>query len=692
MLKIETSRGVLDLSNDLSLQIEEKSPVMNERGSQSLPATVPSTPHNMLIMGFPHRLDGVDVPMCDDKSCVVNDGVYHRRGVMNLVSASRKEGITFNVGFDNSEAYEAWKKRKLNELTLPVEGDGNVDHLRTKLQTAYNAGGGVDFAVFPVAVEREEISSDNNVTTVYWGLLNRVENGTLISDQRSQQQPVNGTMTNVSLPNGYGVTPFLYVWRVLELAFSDLGYEIESNPFKGAAAGDLAKVVVLNNTADAICTGYLKYSDLLPDCEVQAFLRALYVRFGLVYLLNQDTRRVKLELIRDIITKDPSLDLTDVQSEWPMVNYEDGKQIKLSAKKSFEGAEPVNERLEDFFEGQQLTGAVSVDVFNDTAHSTALVHERMTGKIYRWDRENSDFNNSVYVYGDSMSGWWNWDRQTEGVDTEDLTSEDECVPMVKVDGTWTPGYLAGAAHRHSYIKGQDSSKEKNETPLSFVISCGQYGRISPTTADTGLTLSLLFQYDNGLFAQFWSAYDNILRHAFTKVESTMRLSHVKLLNLELLTPVRLQAQPLLIDGFSYMLPTKAATEVDMTLRTLRTVGSENIVAEQGIPGFEVGHPTWKWVLDHHDLEEQLAIAERLAAREYGALAEGTTIDREPVDGLTWINDNYWNAELHPVPEQLTTATKVYQVDATIEITYDGHIVGTETVRVDYTVTMKTVLS
>ena len=130
----------------------------------------------------------------------------------------------------------------------------------------------------------------------------------------------------------------------------------------------------------------------------------------------------------------------------------------------------------------------------------------------------------------------------------------------------------------------------------------------------------------------------------------------------------------------------------MTLRTVRTVGSENIVAEQGIPGFEVGRPTWKWVLDHHDLEEQLAIAERLAAREYGALAEGTTIDREPVDGLTWINDNYWNAELHPVPEQLTTATKVYQVDATIEITYDGHIVGTETVRVDYTVTMKTVLS
>ena len=142
MLKIETKRGVLDLSGELTLQIEEKSPVMNERGSQSLPATVPATARNLLITGFPHRLDGVESPMGDDKSCVVSDGVYHRRGILNLVSASRREGITFNVGFDNSEAYEAWKKRRLNELALPMVGDGTVSYLKGLLQAAYSNGGG----------------------------------------------------------------------------------------------------------------------------------------------------------------------------------------------------------------------------------------------------------------------------------------------------------------------------------------------------------------------------------------------------------------------------------------------------------------------------------------------------------------------------------------------------------------------
>lgn len=679
MLKIETSKGVLDLGGELTLQVEEKSPVMNERGSQSLPATVPATAHNMLIMGFPHRIDGVEAPMGDDKSCTVSDGVYHRRGILNLVSASRRDGVTLNVGFDNSEAYEAWKKRKLNDLVLPMVGDGTVSYLKELLQAAYSNGGGDDFAVFPVAVEREEVTTGNTKTT-YWGLLNRVENGVLMSDARTQQQPVDGTMMNVSLPDGYGVTGFLYVWRVLELAFGDLGYEIEVNPFKGAAAGDLSQVVVLNNVADAICTGYLNYRELLPDCEVQAFLNALKVRFGLVYLLNQDTRRVKLELIRDIIAKTPEQDLTAALSAWPTVHYEAGKQLKLSAKTSFTDAAPTNERLEDFVKGRQLTGTTSVDVFNDTSSTTGLVHERITGKMFIWDQDNN-------AYSDSVSGWWAWDPQTKGVETEELSSEDECVPMVKVDGAFIPGYLAGAAHRHSYIKGHEAEKEKNETPLSFVISCGQYGRIAPTTGDTGLELSLLFQYDNGLFARFWAAYDNVRRHAFRKVECTMRMDAAQLLNLEMLTPVTLDHQSLLIDGYEYMLPLARATEVKMTLRTLRTVGDQDIAAEQGIPAFVAGQKSWRWFFDHDDLDERLAEAEREAARDNDPLAVATTIARVPV-GDTWQDDPCWvNA-----PEYPTFATRNYQIDATISVAIDGQAVDQVTVRVDFTVTMKTALS
>lgn len=651
MLKIETSKGVLDLGGELTLQVEEKSPVMNERGSQSLPLTVPATARNMLIMGFPHRLDGVEAPMGDDKSCTVSDGVYHRRGVLNLVSASRREGITFNVGFDNSEAYEAWKKRKLNELSLPVIGSGDVEGLAGLLQDAYDNGGGDDLAVFPVAVAREEIST-GNVNTVYWGLLNRVEDGSLVWRARTQEQPVDGTAMNVSLPAGYGVTGFLYVWRVLELAFGDLGYEIESNPFKGPDAGDLAQLVVLNNVADAICTGYLNYSDLMPDCEVQAFLQALKVRFGLVYLLNQDTRRARLELIKDIIAQWPVTDLTRWQTQWPVVSYQAHRQLKLSAKTSLYNAAPANERLEDFVKTLPLSSITTVEELdpNMVAHPTAFILERVTGKLYKWDENN-------HAYSDSGSGFFSWDPQSDGMETEELSSEDESVPMVKVEGAYLPGFITGAVHRHSYIKGCESDKEKNETPLAFVISYGQAGRITPPANATGKRLSLLFQWGDGLFSQFWMGYDDLLRRSFNKVEATMRMSAVDLLNLDLLKPVKYHGQPMLIDGFDYTLPMRHSVQVTMTMRTIRAIGTKAF--EPIMPNIGPATLTWKWVCASSNIDEQV---ERTLQRMILTYGTATLID---VTG-----DEAWRTD----PEFLTpptgpaTAWKDYEAQAAIEVT------------------------
>lgn len=647
MLKIKTDKGYFDHATDFTIAVEEKSPIMNDRGSQTVPATVPPTPHNLLITGFAHRLDCAAAPM-RDKTCAVVDGVYHRTGIINLVSASRKDGVTFNIGFDNSEAYEAWKKKKMNELVLPVLGTGDVDALRTTLQTAYTNGDGGDYAVFPIAVEREEISSGNS-KVVYWGMLNQVSSGTLVSGARTQQQPVGGTVMNVTLPNGYGVTPFLYVWRALELVFNALGYEIEANPF---TVGDLANVVILNNTADCIVNGYLRYSDLMPDCEVKAFLTALYVRFGLVYLLNQDTKKVKLELVRNIIAKQVRKDLTDALAEWPTVSFEAHKQLKLSAKTSLYNAEPTNARLEDYLKGTSLANINIVDERSpNDVNTKKLIYERITGKFYRWDEDNNQ-------YTDSVSGWFAWDPQTEGVEANELSSEDECVPMLKVDDVYYPGYITGAVHRHSYIKGRESEKEKNQTPLAFVISYGQRGRITPPgDAPTG-SLSLLFQYADGLFARFWKGYDAILRHAFEKVEITARMTPAQLLGLKLLDPVKLQGQPLLIDGFDYTLPAPTRTEVTMTLRTLRLKGAENLDGEQNIPTIGNATKTWKWVFAGDTLSQAIAAKEEQIYQSHEFVRDSLLfIGVSPEN--PWQDDDYWSWP----PSGPRMATKSYTVTA-----------------------------
>ena len=353
MLKIKTNKGYLDLGGDFTVQIDEKSPVMNDRGSQTVPVTIPCTGNNAKITGFAHRLDMGIKPMNEDQACTVLDGVYKRTGKINIVSAGKKEGITLNIGFDNSEAYSAWKAKKLNAITLPVKEYSSVNSLCAHLQQVLG-GYQTDYAVFQIMTGND--SKDNQFYPKYLNYITPVSEGSKVYRLRYQARTetflVNGTPTAVTLPEGYGVTAFLYVWRVLELVFSEFGYTIMENPFK--TDKQLYNLVILNNAADCCVKGKLSYADLMPDCTVEDFLNALYVRFGLVYNVSSDTKTATLRLIRDIVDDVPDIDLSRSLTDEPLITYETARQMKLSAKTSFTGAAPSVERLEDYLKDQKV--------------------------------------------------------------------------------------------------------------------------------------------------------------------------------------------------------------------------------------------------------------------------------------------------------------------------------------------------
>ena len=321
MLKIKTNKGYLDLGGDFTVQIDEKSPVMNDRGSQTVPVTVPCTGNNAKITGFAHRLDMGIKPMNEDQACTVLDGAYKRTGKINIVSAGKKEGITLNIGFDNSEAYSAWKAKKLNAITLPVKEYSSVNSLCAHLQQVLG-GYQTDYAVFQIMTGNE--SKDGRPYPKYLNYITPVSEGSKVYKLRYQARTetflVNGTPTEVTLPEGYGVTAFLYVWRVLELIFSEFGYTITENPFK--TDRELYNLVILNNAADCCVKSKLSYADLMPDCTVEEFLNALYVRFGLVYIVSSDTRTATLRLIRDIVDDVPDSDLSRSLTDEPLITYD----------------------------------------------------------------------------------------------------------------------------------------------------------------------------------------------------------------------------------------------------------------------------------------------------------------------------------------------------------------------------------
>lgn len=739
-MEIYVNGKILDLPTGFSIDIDELSPVFNDRGSQSISVTVPPTSRNLKILGIPTRVDS-GMALSPLAGCVIRTGLYQRYGKINITSAHPKEGVTFNIGFDNSFAYSVWKAKKLSD----VAGDRATSADLTKIFESADPQTD-DLAVFPVVLKCESIDGEEYTDgdgnkqhrKEYYPETLNVASGTSGYVTRI----IDGKVTEVAVPPRYGWSPFVRVWRIIELIFNDLGCPVIANPFKDNL--ELARLVVLNNAADSCCKSKVSYSDLMPDVTVEGFLNSLWVRFGLVYNVNYDLRRTTLLLMRDILEQPSQMALDDFVTGPASITYENPQYLKLSAKTSIEGAEPPKERFEDFMRGYTLSDILFgklvkpmtypeiTDIYDQfpedepdypdpdfgdpdypepeypdprddddwdnyydddrdyaarratrsaskassgvtRTSSSQLCYEVVTGTWYKIDKNN-------YVTSESGSSFFNWDPQSKGLDPLDLSSEDECVPLSRVgdEGDIMPFYLVGSRHYHSYIRGSDGDKEGQDgedTPLAFMFaftglggSPGTVGRLSPEI-DVGKpatfpdgsthTISLYFQFKNGLFANFWKKYDEILRHGNRSVEVPARLKKSDIIGIDTLRPVSLQLVHCLVDSLSYSLPARVEAATDIKLRTIRTQGDYNIALEQGIPNFDPANYRLEWTYAGDNMIATLnsydskMIAYRQWCNDNPGISEpfGEALVDDNVEalsiepsGMTWDKDPRWKSE------------------------------------------------
>lgn len=686
-MEIRKNGKALDLGSDFSMQIDDTNPIFNELGSQSVPATVPVTRRNMELMEGIHRTDAGVNPNLPEGSVDVIDGAYIRRGTLNVTEAGRKEGITFNVGFDNSTAYQKWQQRKLTELgNLPVRFPAREnDILLTDMTMIYQ---GYDrklfeeypmwwdeLAVFPIAVDKEEKDG-----RLYWELLNAPTASRNIWVPGKVYRTIDGERLEVSVPDQYGVTPFLRVWKIIELVFEDMDFKILENPFEKDI--ELRRLVVLNNTADTLCRNELNYRDLMPDCSVQEFLNSLWVRFGLVYNINFDSRTVELKLIKDIIKGEIGLAFDSLITDSEFIRYNNPQYIKLSAGKGIEGAASATERFEDFIGGcdsSNIKVGPQVEDWNTKDSGKTWDRELYDGYIedrdspewedrdddrdkdydwdYDWDydrddrdddrdyyntrssgpvaiAENAEDNSKAIFAKETVTGTWfkldsengrtkessssffDWDPHSEGVESFELSSNDECVAVGQVQKDrdysedlyfrgYVPLFLVGSRHFHSYIidsDGEEGEDDRTEnTPLSYMIAYtsgkSSVGRLTPEREngrkiilDDGSEpeMTLYFQFADGLFARYWRDFDEILRHGNRQIEVPVRFPKTLLNRLDILQPVTINGLRCLIDLMSYNLPSGKDVDVDLTLQSIQTQGEYDINEEQNIPGLRMG--------------------------------------------------------------------------------------------------------
>lgn len=611
-IKKQATGETFDLPEGYVIESEQNSPLFMKKGSQTVPILFPPSGNNRRLMEYPERLDKADKAL-KQMTVVVESGTVSKKGILAVGSAGR-DAISANIGWDESLMYANMGEIMLRDIKgLPVVTVGGssasirVDLMLSWLTRVMKEESDADYFVFPVVLKKEWVND-----SVFFEVLNDISdytdqgtNGELLAlESRTLIRVVEGKTVKFDVPKGYGVSPFLKVWRILELVFSSYGLTLENNPFKEHR--QLKKLVMLNNTMDAILTGSLYYKDMMPDITVEKFFSLLYNKFGLQYFIDSSTNKVHLYFLRDIFLQSgPELiDCTRFKTAPANISYTGHKQLKIIQNRDIEGTEIKTDTFEDFLKAYAYQFIDTTDERFNSNYSSIFNAEERAYFI-------KDLNGQQRAVS---SDFFNWDKKA-GLAYEEIKQEDLSLPLGKYKHLQL-FYLIGYKHAYSDVSVLDEIVEEgtqNEALPAFAFGWGRtslsspyvpeyffasqdnrdwWGRFIYDASGVKYDISLQLNREDGLFNRFWKEYDTFLRHSAYEVNAELDIPEYEKQNIHMYRPILFEGQPLLAEQIKEKMNGKN-TICNCKFRTLRPYRPYNLEEEQKIETYAPQNYYWR---------------------------------------------------------------------------------------------------
>lgn len=373
-MKLITEHGQLPLPDDLEIAVEQHNPFFSDEGASSVPVTIPATQQALSVLGRPERVGGSN--RLRRIRATLSEGVFIRNGQLLMESASADEGITCSFLLAESEFYTQFKEKNLRDIFADKVRQEwtDIGALYTYLAKLYRGEAMDDFILCPVAVDYDSEAGSY-----------RVNNAPLDGGQLEYlSRYIPDGEDSILVPDGYGIAPFLYLHRLIDLLFSLSGYTVASNPFRTDTA--LKQIIVLHNVSDVICTGKIDYSDLVPDMTVSDFLEWLHDKFLATVSINPDKKQADVYLLQDVLSNAVAdMDLSGRIDGHVTITFNDTSRVVLKADTSLEGAAPAAETMDDFFMTNEFVlDAVSGDIDTENINKAVCARIRATGDYYTY--------------------------------------------------------------------------------------------------------------------------------------------------------------------------------------------------------------------------------------------------------------------------------------------------------------------
>ena len=513
-MKLTTHNGELDLPVDFSFEVELNNPFFSDEGDATIPATIPATPNNLKVLDNIHRVDRANRFMKSVPATLMA-GTIQKHGQLIIDTLSMKDGIAVSLAIENSDLYSQHKEKSLKEIfASKVRDDWNRDisalanHL---LAVRFNRKFD-DFTIFPVAVAPYEendakIYQYNNEGTNY-----------LIWQARTVRE---GDLT-MSVTDGYGLSPFLYLYRMINLLFEQMGYTVIYNCLDREPYRD---IVLLNNCSDTIVKGIINYSDLVPSCSLSEFIDFLHNKFGILCRVDSTSKRVLVIMLQDILSSStPDMDITAKVADDFDIIINDTSRVVLSSETSIDNTAPAAETFDKLIEKYGYYIEITENQYNNILNdipigiNDCIVMRQETGQFYELRRNiGSDKITPVYIGTNNFK----YDRNNSS--TQESFSSSDVMPAIIYDRL-PYMYIGDRLHSNTTY---NSSEKSTEQPImiawktvavagSFAMAFGTTQKYFYSRKFKDFSLTTYEMYDH-----FWSNYNNILRNGKIALKGTV---------------------------------------------------------------------------------------------------------------------------------------------------------------------------
>lgn len=539
-MKLTTAAGELTLPKNFSFELELKNPFFSEEGAATIPAEIPATNENLSILGYPNRL-GKSGRTLRKHTAMLSHGIYAMDGSL-IVGSADSDAISCSFATNESLLYSELQEKTLKEIFADkkryiIAPETWMWETCTRSRTVEDSGG---LSVFPVRVTKDDFG---------FQMLNdpNSDRDGFIYEKRTLTDKDGNKM---NLPLRYGLTPFLQLYALIDLAFEFCGYEIEYNVFREYPYEDLT---ILNNTADACCVhNTIFLTDLVPDITFGDFIIWLKDKFGAV--VSYDGKKVSVRLIEKLIASDPDMDLTPYVRNGESLTFQPTSRVIIDCDKSIEGAEPpADQSIDVYIASKKLKSIVkypvdSLDDILDYGPNDDPVLIKRSGSIVNIYLELSA---GVQSLG---SAAFKYDRgETE--DSDERNAKDRYVPVIvnETRKLITP-LIGDAIHHHTSAGEKESSSEDQAIQICWRLWDGElgryYGSTQPYTFSGAEHPSHFPLTPDGLYHHFWKEYNRILLSGATEISVQIDFPMDKLLSLDTLKPKMYRGQRVMIKALT----------------------------------------------------------------------------------------------------------------------------------------------